>query len=93
MTSRSDDVRSSPPVAPSSQTLPSTPLRVAFASADSFHAVPIITGTNRDGMKLFFSGDNDLTKKRLGALLAGSLQVRSILVWFPSLNVRQPMLR
>ena len=49
--------------------LPSTPLREAFASTNTFHAVPIISGTNRDEMKLFYSGDNTLTKKRLGALL------------------------
>ncbi|MGI9598665.1 MAG: carboxylesterase/lipase family protein [Acidimicrobiales bacterium] len=49
--------------------LPSTPLRDTFTSTANFATVPIISGTNRDEMKLFFSGDDELTRKRLGALL------------------------
>ena len=33
--------------------LPPYPMREAFASVDSFNAVPVITGTNRDEMKFF----------------------------------------
>ena len=46
--------------------LPATPLRDAFASTDSFNNVPIITGTNRDEMKLFYLFNDQLTKKILG---------------------------
>lgn len=46
--------------------LPATPLRQAFASTETFNAVPIITGTNRDEMKLFYIFDTRLTKKILG---------------------------
>lgn len=46
--------------------LPSTPLRDAFASTETFNAAPIITGTNRDEMKLFYIFDSRLTKKILG---------------------------
>ena len=49
--------------------LPSTPVRDAFASTDTFNAVPIITVTNRDEMKLFFPGDEALTQRKLGVLL------------------------
>ncbi|MGI9615700.1 MAG: carboxylesterase family protein [Acidimicrobiales bacterium] len=49
--------------------LPSTPLREAFASTETFNAVPVVTGTNRDEMKLFYMGDDEMTKKRLGILL------------------------
>ncbi|MEO1137458.1 MAG: carboxylesterase family protein, partial [Pseudomonadota bacterium] len=45
--------------------LPTTPLREAFQSLDMFHNVPIMTGTNRDEMKLFYFGDERLTKKFL----------------------------
>ena len=45
--------------------LPKTPMRDAFTSVDTFQAVPIITGTNRDEMKLFYSGDERFTKKIL----------------------------
>ena len=43
--------------------LPTGPLRDAFASKDAFNAVPIITGTNRDEMKLFYLRNERLTKK------------------------------
>ena len=49
--------------------LPDTPLRAAFTSTATFNTVPIISGTTKDEMKLFFSGDDELTTKRLGALL------------------------
>ena len=45
--------------------LPGGPLRDAFASAETFNLVPIITGTNRDEMKLFYLRDARLTKKIL----------------------------
>ena len=50
--------------------LPATPLRDAFTSTDTFHPVPIITGTNRDEMKLFYASDPDRTTKKLGFLPA-----------------------
>ena len=43
--------------------LPSTPMRDAFASTDTFNAVPVITGTNRDEMKLFFMMDEQKVRK------------------------------
>ncbi|MEL7490391.1 MAG: carboxylesterase family protein [Pseudomonadota bacterium] len=46
--------------------LPASPLRDAFASPETFNAVPIMTGTNRDEMKLFYLLDERLTKKILG---------------------------
>ncbi len=46
--------------------LPSMPLREAFASTDTFNAVPIITGTNRDEMKFFYIADERLVKKLFG---------------------------
>lgn len=49
--------------------LPATPLRDAFRSTDTFNAVPILMGTNRDEMKLFYLRDDRLTKKSLGVLL------------------------
>ncbi len=45
-------------------TLPPYPLREAFASPDSFNAVPVITGTNRDEMKFFYFGEPRLIKKK-----------------------------
>ncbi len=45
-------------------TLPSYPMRDAFASADSFNAVPVITGTNRDEMKFFFFADPRFVKRK-----------------------------
>ena len=49
--------------------LPSSPLRDVFGSTDTFNAVPIITGTNRDEMKLFLSGDDSLTERKLGGFV------------------------
>jgi len=50
-------------------TVPAYPLREAFAVPGAFHAVPIITGTNRDEMKFFHIASPDLTKKLLGFFL------------------------
>lgn len=47
-------------------TFPEGSLREAFASKDTFNDVPIITGTNRDEMKLFYLFNERLTKKILG---------------------------
>lgn len=47
-------------------TLPEQPLRSLFSSVDTFNAVPIITGTNRDELKLFFLASPDLIKMRFG---------------------------
>ena len=44
--------------------LPAYPLREAFASLDSFNAVPVITGTNRDEMKFFYFGDPRFVKRK-----------------------------
>jgi para-nitrobenzyl esterase len=46
--------------------LPASPLREAFASTETFNNVPIMTGTNRDEMKLFYLGDDRMTKRILG---------------------------
>jgi para-nitrobenzyl esterase len=46
--------------------LPATKMRDAFASTETFNNVPIITGTNRDEMKLFYLFDDRLTKTILG---------------------------
>jgi len=46
--------------------LPATPLREAFASRETFNCVPIMSGTTRDEMKLFYLGNETFTKKRLG---------------------------
>ena len=50
-------------------TIPSTPLREAFSSTSTFNAVPIITGTNRDEMKLFQAVDPRFTRRRLGRFI------------------------
>lgn len=46
--------------------LPSGPMEEVFASADTFNAVPIITGTNRDETKLFNLLDDRLVKQAWG---------------------------
>ena len=43
--------------------LPKTAMRDIFSSRENFANVPIITGTNRDEMKLFFLSNPELTKK------------------------------
>ncbi len=50
-------------------TLPSYPLRDVFGVPGAFHAVPTITGTNRDEMKFFHIANPALTKKILGFFL------------------------
>lgn len=49
--------------------LPETGLASAFESAETFNAVPVITGTNRDEMKLFNAVDPRLTSRWLGVLI------------------------
>lgn len=49
--------------------LPVTPLRASFSNRDTFNAVPIITGTNRDEMKLFQVLDPRFTKTRFGQFI------------------------
>jgi para-nitrobenzyl esterase len=49
-------------------TIPPTPLKDAFASTDTFSAVPIITGTTRDEMKLFNAFDPELSSRLLGVI-------------------------
>jgi len=48
--------------------LPATPIRDAFTSLDTFQPVPVITGSNRDEMKLFFGSRPDMTTRKLGVL-------------------------
>jgi para-nitrobenzyl esterase len=50
-------------------TIPRDGLANAFASPDTFNAVPVITGTNRDEMKLFNAFRDDLVKRYLGVIL------------------------
>ena len=47
--------------------LPKGPLRNAFTSTNSFNTVPVLMGTNRDEMKLFYLRDDRMTKKALEA--------------------------
>lgn len=54
--------------------LPDFPLRDAFSSVETFNAVPIITGTNRDEMKLFQLMDPRLTKRFFGILIVARNQ-------------------
>jgi para-nitrobenzyl esterase len=54
--------------------LPAGPLRDAFGSTDTFNAVPIMMGTNRDEMKLFYLGDDRMTKKTLGVFVVAREQ-------------------
>lgn len=49
-------------------TLPAIPLEDAFASTESFHAVPVITGTTRDEMKLFNAFDPELSSRWFGVI-------------------------
>jgi para-nitrobenzyl esterase len=50
-------------------TLPATGLAGAFESTDTFNAVPVITGTNRDEMKLFNVFDESLTNRWFGTII------------------------
>lgn len=49
--------------------LPASPMREAFFSLDSFNAVPVITGVNRDEMKLFQILDPRLVKRLFGVFI------------------------
>lgn len=53
-------------------TLPQDGLANAFASPDTFNAVPVITGSNRDEMKLFNLFRDDLVKRYFGVLFLSS---------------------
>ncbi|WP_109259324.1 carboxylesterase/lipase family protein [Hyphobacterium indicum] len=46
--------------------LPAGGVMQAFASPDSFNAVPLITGTNRDEVKLYNGLNDELVARRLG---------------------------
>ncbi|WP_375548081.1 carboxylesterase family protein [Oceanicaulis alexandrii] len=50
--------------------LPRAGLASAFDSPETFNAVPVITGTNRDEMKLFNALNDDLTRRRFGVLIS-----------------------
>ena len=50
-------------------TIPLGLLRNVFASKDGFNNVPVMTGINRDEMKLFYLFDPKMIKKSLGFLL------------------------
>jgi len=54
--------------------LPETPLRDAFSSVDNFNAVPIISGTNRDEMKLFYAFDERLADTKFGQFIVAKDQ-------------------
>lgn len=49
--------------------LPARPMVEAFGSLDQFNVVPIMTGTTRDEMKLFYAFDPDLVKTVLGRFI------------------------
>ncbi|TRO95737.1 carboxylesterase family protein [Glycocaulis profundi] len=49
-------------------TLPAEGLRAALENPGSFNDVPVITGVNRDEMKLFNLFDDNLTRRRFGVL-------------------------
>jgi len=48
--------------------LPAGPMIESFKSVESFNNVPIMTGTTRDELKLFFLFNEDLVKKSFGFL-------------------------
>ena len=50
-------------------TIPDTPLAQAFSSPDTFNAVPVITGTNKDELKLFNILDPELTNRWFGVII------------------------
>ncbi|MGP1274122.1 MAG: carboxylesterase/lipase family protein [Caulobacterales bacterium] len=50
-------------------TIPRDGLANAFASTGTFNAVPVITGTNRDEMKLFNAFRDDLVNRYLGVII------------------------
>lgn len=50
-------------------TIPLGPMAEAFASPDTFNAVPVITGTNKDELKLFNILDPALTNRWFGVII------------------------
>jgi len=50
-------------------TIPEAPLAEAFSSPETFNAVPVITGTNKDELKLFNILDPDLTNRWFGVII------------------------
>jgi para-nitrobenzyl esterase len=50
-------------------TIPLSPLAEAFSSPDTFNAVPVITGTNKDELKLFNILDPSLTNRWFGVII------------------------
>jgi len=54
--------------------LPETSLREAFSSVDNFNAVPIMSGTNRDEMKLFYAFDERLAETKFGQFIVAKDQ-------------------
>ncbi len=54
--------------------LPQTPLRDSFGSLETFHNVPIISGTNKDEMKLFYLFDERLTETKFGQFIVAKDQ-------------------
>lgn len=50
-------------------TVPEGGIRAALASPDTFNAVPVITGTNRDEMRLFNALNPELTSRTLGVFI------------------------
>ncbi len=50
-------------------TLPDGPLADAFLSTETFSAVPVITGTTRDEMKLFNAFDPELSSRLFGVIV------------------------
>ncbi len=54
--------------------LPETPLRDAFSSVDNFNPVPIISGVNRDEMKLFHAFDDRFADTKFGQFIVAKDQ-------------------
>ena len=54
--------------------LPKTPLRNAFSSLETFNNVPIMSGTNKDEMKLFHLFDVRFTKTKFGQFIVAKDQ-------------------
>jgi len=54
--------------------LPDTALRNAFSSTQTFNTVPIISGINRDEMKLFYLFDDNLTETKFGKFIVAKDQ-------------------
>jgi len=50
-------------------TIPAGPLAEAFSSPETFNAVPVITGTNKDELKLFNILDPSLTNRWFGVII------------------------